>query len=255
MPEPIAETGQPNEDRVGLVFAELQQMIVSGRLAPGASINESRLAERLGLSRTPVRAALQRLQQAGYVHVEKPGKYARLTVAPLSIEDMRELFLIMGNLEGLAAAKVAALPLEQREAVASEMERINQQLYAAGSASPPDLRSAQDLHVHFHRVHVEAAAGPRLWSQIAAIHPLVERYERLYTQALMSQIATSVEEHANIVTAIRAGDPEVAERRVALNWRNGAERYERAVSVLWGTAQAGESRAYSRRGAGSLRRA
>lgn len=218
-------------DRVSAVFSELQEMIVMGRLAPGMSINESRLAERLGLSRTPIRAALQRLQQAGYVHVEKPGKYARLIVAPLSTADMRELFRIMGNLEGLAAGDVAALPVEQREPIAAEMDRINRGLNEAAHASPPDLRRAQDLHVEFHRVHVEAVAAPRLSAQIAAIHPLVERYERFYTEALMSQISASVQEHADIVLAIRAGDPEIAERRVVINWRNGADRYDRAVSM------------------------
>ena len=219
-------------DRVAETFSRLKEMIVAGRLAPGTAINESRLAERLGLSRTPVRAALQRLQQAGYVHVEKPGKYTRLMVAPLSAEDMRELFRIMGNLEGLAAGAVAALPAGEREPIAAEMEAINVGLLEAAQSMPAELGRAQDLHVRFHRVHVEAVAGPRLRAQVAAIHPLVERYERLYTQALMSQISKSVQEHADIVVAIRAGDPEVAERRVAVNWRNGAVRYQQAVSLL-----------------------
>jgi DNA-binding GntR family transcriptional regulator len=207
-------------------------MIVVGQLAPGSAIIESRLAERLGLSRTPVRAALQRLQQAGYVHVQKPGKYARLIVAPLSTADMRELFRIMGNLESLGSAALAAQPPERRMAVADEMEAINLGLLDAAHANPPDLRRAQDLHVQFHRMHVQAAGGPRLKAQIAAIHPLVERYERLYTQALIAQMPISVQEHAGIVLAIRVGDAEVAERRTTLNWRNGAERYDRAVSIL-----------------------
>lgn len=228
----MATASTLKHDRVGGVFTELQEMIVTLRLAPGTSINESRLAERLGVSRTPIRAALQRLQQAGYVHAEKPGKYARLVVAPLSAEDMRELFRIMGSLEGLAAGAVAALPAKQREPIAAEMSRINLEMSEATRSTPPDLRRAQDLHVQFHRVHVDAAAGPRLRAQVAAIHPLVERYERLYTQVLLSQISTSVQEHDDIVAAIRVGDPEVAERRVALNWRNGADRYDHAISSM-----------------------
>ena len=61
-------------DRVTVVYHRLRELIVRGRLAPGARIIETVIAARLGVSRTPVRAALQRLQQEGYVVVASPGQ-------------------------------------------------------------------------------------------------------------------------------------------------------------------------------------
>src|SRR5687768_9042809 len=77
-------------DRVTVVYHRLRELIVRGRLAPGARIIETVIAARLGVSRTPVRAALQRLQQEGYVVVASPGQQSRMAVAPLTQEDALE---------------------------------------------------------------------------------------------------------------------------------------------------------------------
>jgi DNA-binding GntR family transcriptional regulator len=214
------------------VAHRIRDMIVSGKLSPGAPIIESQLARFLGLSRTPVRAALERLEEAGHVRALPTGKYSRMVVAPMTMADLEELYWIIGNLEGLAAAAAAKLEAGERERIARELEKINAELLACAQASPPDLRRASDVHVLFHRVHVEAAAGPRLLAEINSIQPQVERYERLYTQVLISEMPKSVAEHTGIIAAIRAGDPELAERRVAANWRNGAERSKRGMAML-----------------------
>lgn len=219
-------------DRVQAAFSRIRNLIISGEMAPGSPITESKLAEKLGLSRTPVRTALYRLREAGYVHASRARKYTQLIVAPLTAADMRELFRIMGSLEGLAAAEAASLAPDQRDGIASAIEELNDQLYAAAASAPPDMAHAQDLHVRLHRIHIEAAAGPRLRSQIDSVHSLAERYERFYTQALVAELPMSVREHKGIATAIFAGDAEVAERRVAANWRNGAVRFDRILRSL-----------------------
>jgi DNA-binding GntR family transcriptional regulator len=210
----------------------LRDLIISGQLSPGAAIIESQAAARLGLGRTPVRAALKRLQQEGYVHALTTGKYTRAVVAPLTGSDMRELFLIMGALEGLAARLCSRLEASRREMLVAEMDAVNQGLLQVAGPQNLDERRAQDLHVRFHRIHVEAAAGPRLLAELDAIHPQVERYERLYTAALIRGIAESVREHGAIGEAIRSGDPDAAERAVGVNWRNGADRYEKVVAQM-----------------------
>ena len=73
-------------------YEQIREMILKGSLAPGARIMESELAEHVGMSRTPVRSALHRLQQGGYVRALDGGKKAKLIVAPLTKEDAREIY-------------------------------------------------------------------------------------------------------------------------------------------------------------------
>lgn len=206
-------------------------MIVAGELAPKSPIIESRLAEQLDLSRRVIRAALRRLELEGYVNSVLLKKYTRAVVAPLTVESMKELFTIMGALEGLAVRNAAGLEDETRLQIANEMHALNEALMQASEGNPAEIVEAQNLHVRFHEVTVDAAAGPLLYAQIDRIRPQVERYERLYTHVLISGIQDSVGEHADIIAALREGDPDAAQRASEINWRNGADRYEHALAV------------------------
>ena len=81
------------------VYERLRELIIDGRLAPGARIVETDVAARLGVSRTPVRGALQRLQQEGFVVDSPTLQQTRPTVAPLTSEDARELLLEFGDID------------------------------------------------------------------------------------------------------------------------------------------------------------
>ena len=96
-------------ERISHAYDKLREIIVRGRMAPGTRIIEADVADRLGVSRTPARSALHRLQQEGYVVAVDRSKERRLMVAPLTQDDARELFEIVGQLEGLAARGAAAL--------------------------------------------------------------------------------------------------------------------------------------------------
>ena len=102
-----AGTAPPSHDNGSIsenTFSRVRELIVRGKLAPGSRVVEADLAERLGVSRTPIRAALHRLKQEGYILVATgSGSKARLSVAPLTQDDARELYQIVGHLEGLAA--------------------------------------------------------------------------------------------------------------------------------------------------------
>ena len=80
-----------NGSSVTRAFHELRALIVRGNLPPGAWIIESEIAARLGLSRTPIRGALQWLHREGYVLEHKGTRKARIVVAPLTRDDAREL--------------------------------------------------------------------------------------------------------------------------------------------------------------------
>jgi DNA-binding GntR family transcriptional regulator len=213
--------------------ARLRDSIVTLRLAPGAPLTEIDVCRRLGISRTPVRAALARLQQEGLVETTGATRSGRVTVAPLTANDMRELFLMVGALDGVAARLAAELPEPKRLAVAREAEAINARLRALSVTGAWDIRAAQDLDVRFHRCYEQAASGPRLLAKLTALHARRERYVRVYTEALVHahSVKESLDEHQAIIASIAGGDADAAERHAVFNYRNALERYWRIVAI------------------------
>jgi DNA-binding GntR family transcriptional regulator len=219
-------------DRVTQAYHQLRELIVWGRLAPGTRIIETDVASKLGVSRTPVRSALQRLQQEGYIVSAGAGLQSRLSVAPLTREDARELFAIVAHVEGLAAEWAAARDDRNRARTVRELERLNSDLAQAATEKKPDPHRIFDLDQGFHRTYVEGGAGPRLLALHKAVKPQSERYVRLYISALVDQIGTSVVEHDAIVEAIRRGDPAAAKDRVMENWRNAGDRLSEVIDHM-----------------------
>src|SRR5579885_593683 len=111
-------------DNVTRVYTELRALIISGQLPPGTRIAERAIVARTGLSRTPVRSALQRLHQEGFVASIGRAGDQRLIVTPLTRGDGREVFLIVGHLEGLAASEAAALPVERRRELVRKLRAV-----------------------------------------------------------------------------------------------------------------------------------
>jgi DNA-binding GntR family transcriptional regulator len=220
------------EDYVTSAYQRLRELIVRGRLAPGTRIIESDVAERLGVSRTPARSAMQRLQQEGYVVAMDGGKQARLSVAPLTEDDARELFFIVGSIEGLAARQAAALAPGAREKLAKELNHLNDELRKEARKVKPSENEIFNLDSAFHRRYVEAAAGPRLLALHDAIKPQAERYVRLYINSLVDEIGSSVEEHSVTSKHVAQGDLDRAQKAVETNWRNAAERLSKVIAVL-----------------------
>ena len=221
---------QARSDTVSRVYQELRGLIVWGHLPPGARIAERAVAERLGLSRTPVRSALHRLQQEGFVSSVGRGQDQRLIVAPLTQDDGREIILIVGHLEGLAAHTAASLPDDRRKRIVARLREINKEL--AEESRRREFARIFDLDQEFHRAYVEGVVGPRLLALHRSIKPQIERYTRLYVSALVDELPTSVKEHELIVRAIAAGDPRAAQRAVETNWRNAAGRLSRVIAQL-----------------------
>jgi DNA-binding GntR family transcriptional regulator len=216
-------------DNVSRAYRDLRSVIVWGQLPPGSRISERVLAERLGLSRTPVRSALHRLEQEGFIASSGRGRERRLIVAPLTMDDGQELFRIVGHLEGLAARTAAGLPPARRKEIAARMRELNREL-ASQSRTRGAAARFFELDLHFHAAFVENVAGPRLVTLHRAIKPQCERYTRLYVSVLLDELPTSVKEHEVIASSIVRGDPDAAQEAVETNWNNAAIRLARIIS-------------------------
>ncbi|HSL69155.1 MAG TPA: GntR family transcriptional regulator [Longimicrobiales bacterium] len=219
-------------DRVTQAYHELRELIVRGRMAPGTRIIETDVATKLGVSRTPVRGALQRLQQEGYIVAFGSGQQSRLAVAPLTEDDAVELFAIVGEIEGLGARWSAQLDETKRADVTADLQKLNDELSQVATEPRPDHHRIFELDQGFHRRYVQGAAGKRLLALHDAIKPQSERYVRLYISALVDEIGTSVREHAVIIDAIAAGEGEAAQSAVRYNWHNAAVRLARVIQSL-----------------------
>lgn len=238
-----------------------------GQLPPGSRISERIIAERLGLSRTPVRSALHRLEQEGFVASVGQGRERRLIVAPLTMHDGQEVYALVGHLEGLAARLAAALPGPRRRALVQRLREVNGRL-AEQARTHADAADFFDLDIEFHRTYVEGVVGPRLLALHRAIKPQSERYSRLYVSVFINQVDTSVHEHDMITRSIARGDRDAAQRAAETNWHNAAERLakviaqhgERGTWESWGVEpsaveRAGERDPVRRKPTGKTRRA
>src|SRR5215469_838223 len=185
--EPVAR--ETPDSSLRRCLDQVREMIVHGRLAPGSRIVEVDLTERLGVSRTPVRAALHLLQKEGYVVATAAGsRKARLSIAPLTKEDARELYAIVGLLEGLAARSTAGLEPVRRAAVVEKLKEFNGELRELYDRGRGDANRIFELDRGFHQTIVQASAGPRLLALQSSIRPQTERYWRLYASAILDQL-------------------------------------------------------------------
>jgi DNA-binding GntR family transcriptional regulator len=221
----------PHGSRPEQVYARLRDLIVQGLLAPGSRIVETEIATRLGVSRTPVREALQRLQQEGYVIGSPGAQQSRLTVAPLTRDDVYELLNIVGALEGMGARGAALQSQADRRNLVRDLKALNAEFYRAGKTIPIDHSSLYDVDERFHRRLVEASAGPRLLALHDAVKPQAERYIRMYISMLTGDIRTSVYEHDIIVAAVDEGRADDAELAIQVNWRHAADRLSKVIEM------------------------
>lgn len=228
---PIRYEVVPRNALAAQAYERVRDLIVSGKLSPGAPIIETEVAGMLGIQRSHLRHALQRLQHAGFVTTSTIGTYSRTRVAPLTGADVQDLFDLVGAVEGLAVRTAARLPATQRTKSARALTKANAELLASARAKPADPARIHDLDVAFHRLYVDDIATPRVRALHDAIKPQADRYERLYTNALRDEIALSVAEHETIIAAIRAGDPDAAQHAVETNWRNAGERFARLIGM------------------------
>lgn len=222
----------PRRDFVADAYERLRHLIVQGQLGPGTRLIETELAERFGMSRTPLRTAMHLLQQEGFVEVTGEGRQLRLSVAPLTQEDAVEIFGIVGELEGLGAQRAARLAAVTRAPLVTTLRSLNAAMRAAATRRHPDPAETIRFDAAFHRAYVEAGAGRRLLAYCRSLKPHADRFVYLYYTTLTTEIIVSMQEHELIVAAIEAGDAAAAQRAVQTNWGNAAVRLAKSIDAL-----------------------
>jgi DNA-binding GntR family transcriptional regulator len=181
-------------------LADLREAILAGDLAAGAHLGEVELADRLGLSRTPVREALTRLAAEGLVELEAH-RGARVT--SFSPEDLHGIFDVRLALEPRATARAAA---HATAADLDALEALAARMLAVGAPGPDqDLDALVDLNRDFHARLLDLARASALAGALAnVVHtPVVTRTFHAYDAA---SLARSLAHHVEIVAALRAGD-------------------------------------------------
>lgn len=199
-----------NVDRA---LSALRQMIFSGALMPGSDHLETELAERLGMSRTPVREAALMLQAQGLVEV-RPRRGIR--VLPVSAQDMADIYDILTELESLAAARAAEAAYSKPDlATLAETIRDMDSALAAD-----DLRAWAEADDRFHRELVRLGGNARLSMIVSVMRDQVRR-ARATTLFIRPKPSKSNADHRTVYQAIaernpaRAHDTHHAHRRAA----------------------------------------
>ena len=201
-------------DRVSLsirVYDHVKRRIVANELPFGSKLTEDELAKELGISRTPIREALNRLAQDRLVTVS-PGRGA--FVATFSFDDMVQLLEIRETLEGMAAR------LASNRITKETLEKLRQRLEATTQKQEHNgYKGYLDADRDFHECVISACGNHHL-SQL--MKSLQDRIQMLRSRSVMlpGRARNSFQEHMEIIDALSARDPDLAEEKIRTHIRN-----------------------------------
>ncbi len=194
------------------ILETIREAIIKGALKPGEKVAEPELAERFGISRTPIREAFRQLESEGYLTVI-PRKGA--VVAAFSQKDIEEFYAIKSILEGYAARR-ACENLTSKEI--EKLEAVNAKLSSLAEGS--DIKHFFKVHNDFHDLFIRAAQNDKLYEMISGLVSKFQRL-RLASLSLPGRMKISVEEHEKIIDSFRKKNPVQAEKLVRKNAEYG----------------------------------
>jgi len=198
------------------VADRLRSLMLRNQLQPGERLVQSELAERLGVSRTPVREALQQLATEGLVSLQP---YKGAVVARLSLSDLEEMYSVRAALEGyagyLAAQNITDQELDQLDALLRSMEKALEQR---------DVSTLMELNFQFNNTIYAASRQPLLHERAAASMRAANRYRRFhFSVEELAEVALA--ENREMLDALRKRDPEAVEKLTRI-------QLQRSVSTL-----------------------
>jgi DNA-binding GntR family transcriptional regulator len=208
-------------DEVGEI---LREWIIRGHLPPDIRIQEARLTKDLGVSRTPVREALRALEQEGFVNSRLNRGF---TVAPMDTQAVRDLYPVVGVLEGLAV-KTSAAALQP---YCAELRMINDHIRSG--VEPAKDQYLSDLN--WHSLLWRHCPNKRLVKLIGSLKQQVRRFDGAWKRGV-SNTSDSCDQHAEIIVAIERTQYERAASLLETHWHLGMQ-----VVLNWLAANAGKT--------------
>lgn len=213
-----------------VVCESLRDAIRKGILKPGQRIMEIKLAEELGVSRTPVREAIRKLELEGYVvMMPRRGTY----VADMSIRDINEIFEIRTALESLSNGLAAEHITED------ELEHLQRLLVVIGGyikeyEDGPDREAAMDkivkTDIEFHDLLYHAARNNRLVGIISNLRDRLTRFRTL-SMSYPGRLEATLDEHREIVETIANGDGRAARKAAVHHMENSEKTLLKAMDI------------------------
>lgn len=194
------------------VYAVLRKMIVHRQLQPGSKIVEGQIASLLGVSRTPVREALQRLEYDGWVQT-RLGHSPR--VAPMTISKIQEIYPLIAVLEGLAV-RLATLHLTPADL--RQMEELTDTMEAC--ARRGEVEKLLEADNQFHGLLHERSQNRSLRGFVSELRAKTERLEHVFFSSAES-VHGSLRRHRKLVRLLRGGDAAAAQKAVESQWELG----------------------------------
>lgn len=184
------------------VFEHLETDILSGKYQKGESLTESKLSAELGVSRTPIREALKRLEQEHLIEESPKG----MTVVGISKKDLDDIFKIRGALEGKAAEMAAKNHTEEQLSIVREALEF-QEFYLV--KHDPDRIKSMDSR--FHETIYKMSGSTVFYDVLVPLHKKLLKYRKASVSE-SSRAEASVAEHRAIYEAIAARDGELASK-------------------------------------------
>lgn len=194
----------------------IEDAVIAGEFGPGDRLDEVSLAQRFGVSRTPVREALLQLGAEGFIDV-RPRRGAVVSI--LSPHRLIEMFEVMAELEA-ACGRLAARRLTPQNDAA--MALAHEACVSAAAAGDPEAYYA--VNRAFHEAIYRAARNEFLAEQAIALHKRLSAYRRVQLRA-RNRMTQSLNEHLEILEAIRAGHEDMAARQLQAHVLIQGERF------------------------------
>jgi DNA-binding GntR family transcriptional regulator len=194
------------------IVAYIRELIMTGHLRGGQQVNIDALARHLGTSPTPVRDALNVLRGEGFVRSE-PRRGFR--IAPLSEQDVEDMFLAQGVIAGELAKRATQMATEQ---LVSEIVRLQDSMGQAHVNS--DDEGMEQLNYEFHRVINRAASSPKLTWLLGMV---VKSAPRTFYSAIAGWPEASLRDHGAIIESIKVKDPDAARQAMGAHIQHAGE--------------------------------
>lgn len=201
------------------VFDRLENDILTGVYQKGEILTELRLCEELGVSRTPVREALRRLEQEHIVETHSKG----ITVIGIGKEDAHFIFEIRKRIEGLAASACARNASEEQLKEMKDLVDL-QEFYSEKSESD----KVKSIDSNFHELVYRGAGSPVIYDTLLPLHKKLSKFRKI-SYSNNSRAAVSAKEHRAIYEAIAARDEKKAEEAMLLHVLNAEEHFDKNI--------------------------